>query len=315
MRTGTNDKHSSIEPAATWNPLRWPLYLRVLLGVVIGTVLGIKFGSEDIAFGWSNEDLKDLGGLYIRLLTALATPLIFFAIVDAFVQTRISGWQGLKLIFVCCVNIAVAFAIGLTILNVWQPGRTWQGTLVERATDSQAANAGQIQRLSAAAEESSLSLLKLLDSYVPKSIAQPASDNMVLTVAVLAIFLGAAMRSLKSTSDTSLARRDRHVRKTDHGIISDSPENALVADRDRAVCNLPRDSWRGGSDGRRKWLTAARGRVFCYGDGRTGPARSRLLSACPPGSLVACRRERFFEKVPGRFSPAFRSIAAWPPRR
>ena len=205
MPTGTNNSHSSIEPAATWNPLRWPLYLRVLLGVVIGTVLGIKFGSEDIAFGWSNEDLKDLGGLYIRLLTALATPLIFFAIVDAFVQTRISGWQGLKLIFVCCVNIAVAFAIGLTILNVWQPGRTWQGTLVERATNSQAANAGQIQSLSAAAEESSLSLLKLLDSYVPKSIAQPASENMVLTVAVLAIFLGAAMRSLKSTSDTSLA--------------------------------------------------------------------------------------------------------------
>ena len=185
--------------------MRWPLYLRVLLGVAIGTALGIKFGSGEIALGWTNDDLKELGGLYIRLLTALATPLIFFAIVDAFVQTRISGWQGLKLIFVCSVNIAVAFAIGLTILNVWQPGRTWQGTLVERAGDSRGTNGAQIPNLSAAAEESSLSLLNLLDSYVPKSIAQPATENMVLTVAVLAIFLGAAMRSLKTTSEPPLA--------------------------------------------------------------------------------------------------------------
>ena len=205
MRTSTNDNQSSIERAATWNPLRWPLYVRVLLGVAIGTTLGVVFGSRDIVWGWSNDDLAVLGGLYIRLLTALATPLIFFAIVDAFVQTRISGWQGLKLILVCCVNIAVAFAIGLTILNVWQPGRTWQGTLVERAGDAQTANAAQIPKLTEAADESSLSLLALLDSYVPKSIAQPAAENMVLTVAVLAIFLGAAMRSLKSTSDTSLA--------------------------------------------------------------------------------------------------------------
>jgi Na+/H+-dicarboxylate symporter len=205
MRTGASVTSSNAEPVPAYNPLRWPLYLRVLLGVAIGTAIGIKFGSGEIALGWTNEDLKDLGGLYIRLLTALATPLIFFAIVDAFVQTRISGWQGLKLILVCCVNIAVAFAIGLTILNIWQPGRTWQGTLVERASESASANGAQVPKLTEQAQSSSLSLLDLLDSYIPKSIAQPAAENMVLTVAVLAIFLGAAMRSLKSTSDTGLA--------------------------------------------------------------------------------------------------------------
>jgi DAACS family dicarboxylate/amino acid:cation (Na+ or H+) symporter len=205
MHPQTNGTHSAIERRAAYNPLRWPLYLRVLIGVIVGATLGILFGDREIVFGWKNADLAVLGGLYIRLLTVLATPLIFFAIVDAFVQTRISGWQGLKLAFVCCINIAVAFAIGLTVLNVWQPGRTWQGTLVERATDSRASNSGQIQNLSAAADESSLSLLKLLDSYVPKSIVQPAAENMVLTVAVLAIFLGAAMRSLKSTSDPRYA--------------------------------------------------------------------------------------------------------------
>jgi DAACS family dicarboxylate/amino acid:cation (Na+ or H+) symporter len=200
-----NDIHPVAARTTAFNPFRWPLYVRILLGVAIGTVLGLVFGDREIILGWHNDDLAVLGGLYIRLLTALATPLIFFAIVDAFVQTRISGWQGLKLILICCVNIAVAFAIGLTILNIWQPGRTWQGTLVERATESQGTAGAQVPRLTEAADESSLSLLEMLDSYVPRSIAQPMAENMVLTVAVLAIFLGAAMRSLKSTSEPPLS--------------------------------------------------------------------------------------------------------------
>jgi DAACS family dicarboxylate/amino acid:cation (Na+ or H+) symporter len=181
------------------------LYVRVLVGVAIGALLGALFGSREIAFGWTNADFALIGGLYIRFLTALATPLIFFAIVDAFVQTRISGWQGLKLLFVCIVNIAVAFSIGLTILNVWEPGRTWQGTLMDRSSASRNTDTAQAPTMPVAAEESSLSLLKMLDSYVPRSIAQPLAENMVLTVAALAILLGAAMRSLKSTDDTALS--------------------------------------------------------------------------------------------------------------
>ena len=199
MRTSTNDNHSSIEPAATWNPLRWPLYLRVLLGVAIGTALGIMFGSREIVLGWNNDDLAALGGLYIRLLTALATPLIFFAIVDAFVQTRISGWQGLKMLLICGVNIAVAFAIGLTILNVWQPGRTWQGTLIERASDAQAANGAQIPKLIRGGRRIVAVALEACSTPMsPRASPSRSAENMVLTVAVLAIFLGAAMRSLKT---------------------------------------------------------------------------------------------------------------------
>jgi Na+/H+-dicarboxylate symporter len=146
--------------------------------------------------------------LYIRLLTALATPLIFFAIVDAFVRTQITGRQGLKMLLVCSVNIAAAFAIGLTILNVWQPGRSWRGIVAEQMSAPAAqADAGveDAGAVSPAVDGPSLSLLDMLDRYVPSSIAQPAVENMVLTVAVLAILLGTAMRSLKRTDDAPLA--------------------------------------------------------------------------------------------------------------
>lgn len=185
---------------------RWPLYLRVLLGVAIGTALGTIFGQRPIVLGWTNDDLATIGGLYIRLLTALATPLIFFAIVDAFVRTQISGRQGLKMLLICGVNIAVAFAIGLVILNVWQPGRTWENLLVERTADLPNENGAESSRIFEKAKDSSLSILKMLDSYVPRSIAQPIADNTVLTVAVLAILLGAALRSLKPTQDELLAQ-------------------------------------------------------------------------------------------------------------
>ena len=109
------------------------MYLRVLAGVLVGAAIGLMFGLKDMALGWTTAELGVIANLYIQLLTALATPLIFFAILDAFVRTHISGLQGAKMFVICGINIAVAFAIGLTIINVWQPGRAWQGSLAERA--------------------------------------------------------------------------------------------------------------------------------------------------------------------------------------
>src|SRR5262245_25978261 len=114
---------------SAWNPLAWPMYLRVLAGVILGAAVGLAFRSKPFFLNWTTADLGTIAGFYIQLLTALATPLIFFAIIDAFVQTNISGRQGAKMFLICGVNILVAFTIGLVILNVWRPGRVWHGTL------------------------------------------------------------------------------------------------------------------------------------------------------------------------------------------
>jgi L-cystine uptake protein TcyP (sodium:dicarboxylate symporter family) len=66
-----------------------PLYVRLILGVIIGAVLGVVFKEKEIAFGWTNAHFGKLAGLYIQLLTAMATPLIFLAIIEAFVKTQI----------------------------------------------------------------------------------------------------------------------------------------------------------------------------------------------------------------------------------
>lgn len=192
-------------PPASLPRWRWsasPLYLRVLLGVILGTTVGLLFRQNDILPGVSTVHCGQIAALYIQLLTALATPLIFCAILDAFVQTEISGSQGVRMFLICGLNIFVAFAIGLTILNVWKPGESWSQTL---ATQPAAPADAKLKELTTGAERISLSPLEMVKSYVPKSVAQPFAENMVLTVAVLAILLGAAIRSLHRSPDPQVA--------------------------------------------------------------------------------------------------------------
>jgi DAACS family dicarboxylate/amino acid:cation (Na+ or H+) symporter len=201
------------------------LYVRVLLGVILGTVIGVAFPSlrltagkldpqgtltpQVVALGWTTADLGSIASMYIDLLTALATPLIFFAVAEAFVRTNITGRQGLKMFLICAVNIIVAFAIGLTLLNTIEPGAAWQGAFAEhRSNISEARGVSEaeakLKQVSEQASKTSLSPLGLFRSYIPKSFLQPFTENMVLTVAVLAMLVGGALRSLKAAGDEEL---------------------------------------------------------------------------------------------------------------
>ena len=56
--------------------------------------------------------------MVIDLLKALATPLIFFAVIDALARTFIPARKGIKLICISVVNAVVAIIIGLGIAMV-----------------------------------------------------------------------------------------------------------------------------------------------------------------------------------------------------
>ena len=59
----------------------------------------------------------------IGLIKMLATPLIFFAVVDAFLRSVIRARSGLIMIGISAVNAILALAIGMTLANSIQPGR------------------------------------------------------------------------------------------------------------------------------------------------------------------------------------------------
>jgi len=182
---------------------RWPrvpLYARVLIGVAAGIALGIIFKTGPIMAGVRNDDLGLLGLLVIRLLKALAVPLILFAILDAFLRVEISARRGGWLVLICLVNVSVAFAIGLTLLNTLRPGDKWRGRLNEIAGVVEH-ETGSLSSANPEAPKATLDPLKNIAGYVPESLVDPFLKNNVITVVLFGILGGAALRRVKTRKE------------------------------------------------------------------------------------------------------------------
>ena len=172
----------------SWTPL--PLYTQVLIAVACGGLLGVTFGQEPYLGGLRNEHLGWLGMFVVKLLKTLAIPLIFFAILDAFIHTSLPLRQGTKLLLICLVNVSVAMTIGLVIMNSWKPGLAWYGHVDELL--NLMPGAPSVAPL-ASSQTGALSPLEYLASYIPV--------NNVIAVVIVALFIGAVLRRLRGDGD------------------------------------------------------------------------------------------------------------------
>lgn len=186
---------TDLEPRA-----RFPLYARVIVGVLVGVALGAIFGKDPYLFGLSNADLGPLGMLVVRLLKALATPLILFAILDSFLKTQVSAASGLRLLTICLVNVTVAMGIGLLVLDVLQPGTRWEGQL-DALSQLAGATPGAANPTVA-----TLSPLKNFAAFIPESVVDPFAKNLVISVVLLSVFAGAALRHVRDRATGALAQ-------------------------------------------------------------------------------------------------------------
>ncbi|MGR8933137.1 MAG: dicarboxylate/amino acid:cation symporter [Gammaproteobacteria bacterium] len=178
---------------------RLPLYLQVIFAALFGTLCGVSFGTDTYLFGTlDNETLGQLGMLVIRLLKALATPLIFVAILDAFIQTDISFKHGGRLLAICSMNLMAAMAIGLTIMNVFHPGESWSGHL--SAMMAQLPPSLANSPIKPAPANVSLNPLQNIAGYIPTSLAEPFVQNNIISIILLALLAGAALRQLSRHS-------------------------------------------------------------------------------------------------------------------
>ena len=156
---------------------RLPLSLQITIGMAVGLALGPLLGARAAPLG-------ELGKLVIQLIKAVATPLLFLAIVDAILKTEVRGRQGAVMLGFAALSSSIALAIGLTISNLFHPGRL----LDLHGLSKPAANA--------AATDKKIDVLKTIAGYVPSNLLQPFIDNLVLSVVLLALLFGFAVRSL-----------------------------------------------------------------------------------------------------------------------
>lgn len=165
-----------------------PLLARLFLAIVLGSGAGVLLGPRA-------EVLGELGVLVVRMLKALATPLVFVAVVDSLARAPFPAKKGAQLLGTCLINTAVAGAIALGLSSLMRPG-AHAGAAATSLAGATSATPSAPGAGTAAAP--TMDLLAAVKGLVPESIAEPFVKNEVLAVVVLAVLTGAALRHLRS---------------------------------------------------------------------------------------------------------------------
>jgi Na+/H+-dicarboxylate symporter len=158
------------------------LVVRLVAGIALGALVGVVLGPKAALLG-------ELGVLVIKLLKALATPLVFFAVVDSFCRAEIPAKKGAILIAICTANAAVAGVIAIGLSALLSPGSHTDVGKLSGALGSGAP---------AAAAPPRLDPLMAVKDLIPESFPEPFVRNNVLAIVLLAVICGVALRSMRS---------------------------------------------------------------------------------------------------------------------
>jgi Na+/H+-dicarboxylate symporter len=164
-----------------------PLVIRLVAAIVLGIVLGMALGKDAAVLG-------EVGVLVIKLLKALATPLVFFAVVDSFCRAEIPAKKGAILLVICVVNATAAGAIAIGLSSLISPGTHTDPVALKEALESAAGGAEKAP----SADGVKMDILASLKDLVPDSVPEPFLKNNVLSIVLLAIVCGIALRRMRA---------------------------------------------------------------------------------------------------------------------
>ncbi len=154
--------------------------LAAVAWVVVALCLGIACGL--VAGPWI-KDWSFVSKLIINLIKMAATPLVFFAVLEAVIRHHIAGRDFSKLLSIVSLNAVIAITIGLIVANVFQPGQ-YLTFLASEHTELK--NITQTDLFSA------------LQKQIPTNVVQPFADNDVMAVVILALLFAFAWRAVKA---------------------------------------------------------------------------------------------------------------------
>jgi len=149
-----------------------PLYLKIIAALILGVGAGLL-----LPVAWS-EALDIPAKLILRLLGAIAPPLILLAVMRALIVANARGKLAGKMCFLLALNTLVAILIGLTVANLIQPGR--HASLPPGDAPKVSGNP----------------LTQMLDN-VPSSLIRPLVENNAIGVILIAVAFGLAARKLR----------------------------------------------------------------------------------------------------------------------
>ncbi len=173
--------------------MKW--YKKLHWQIIIGLILGLIWGLLSSAIGlqeFTSDFIRPFGDIFVTMLKLIAIPLVLASLVVGISSlndmTKLSRMGG-KTIGIYMVTTTLAIIIGLSVVNVMQPGKTLpletRVSLMESYSDAVG------DRDEAAREVLDRSPLAFIVDIVPENFFEAASDNAnMLQVVFIAILLG-----------------------------------------------------------------------------------------------------------------------------
>jgi Na+/H+-dicarboxylate symporter len=147
----------------------------MIAGVLFGTILGPRAAA-----------LGPVGSTVIGMIKALAGPLILLAILDAFLLSPMTWRQGRRMLVIAMINAFIAIAIGLILANALKPGVGWKSA--EPVSSSGSNKPGTARTIDPVRD---------LLHFVPQNFVQPFLENQVISIVILSVIAGAALRKVR----------------------------------------------------------------------------------------------------------------------
>ena len=175
-----------------------PWYREPHWRILIALVVGLGYGVVAAYAGWGRftaDWIAPFGAIFFRLLLLVAVPLVLASLVTGIASlsdlnklSRIGG----KTIAIYLATTLVALLIGLTLVNVMQPGRMVPDSV--RLTLQQSYEGDVASREAMAAAASERGPLQPLVDMVPDNIIGAASDNRrMLNIVFVAMLFGVGL--------------------------------------------------------------------------------------------------------------------------
>lgn len=171
------------------------LHWQILIGMVAGIIFALILNNFEWGSQFVTDWIKPFGTIFINALKLIAVPLILASLIKGISDLKdISSLSkmGFRTILTYIATTVIAVSIGLTIVNVFKPGKTIDESTRTELTESYGGDA-EITRQSAAKQKES-GPLQALEDLVPDNIFGAASSNSnMLQVIFFAIFFGIGM--------------------------------------------------------------------------------------------------------------------------
>ncbi|PWN07142.1 dicarboxylate/amino acid:cation symporter [Rhodohalobacter mucosus] len=167
------------------------LHWQIIIGLVLGLIWGL-FSSVAGLNEFTSEYIRPFGDIFVTLLKLIAIPLVLASLVVGISNlndmSKLSRMGG-KTIGIYMITTTLAIVIGLTVVNVMQPGKTLPLETRTSLMESYTQDVGD--RGEAAQEVLDRGNLQFIVDIVPENFFEAASDNgNMLQVVFVAILLG-----------------------------------------------------------------------------------------------------------------------------